>query len=79
MSAGRSGLGLRALAISLMASQSVSANEAGRIPAEEGYLLMNRLKYAYKGVISHKPSGAAAAKRASVKRRNVLKRQSGRR
>lgn len=82
MSAGRSGLGLRTLAVALLAGMAGNgANSAKELAAQQmaGERMMASLRWHHRGIVSHKPSGAAAAKRASVKRRNVLKRQSARR
>ena len=76
------GVGMRTLAVALLTGLASGFGEqagAGSPMARmQGDLILSQLRYHHKGIRSSRPSGAAAAKRASVKRRNVLKRKSKR-
>jgi hypothetical protein len=73
-------IGLLTMAIGLLTG---GIAQAGGVQADkaiaQGNAMMAAVKYHHRGIMHSRPSGAAAAKRASAKRRNVLKRQSNRR
>lgn len=73
-------MGLLTMAIALLTGKaSIGGSESGMTSVEVGQAMMASVRYHHRGIAHSRPSGAAAAKRASVKRRNVLKRQSNRR
>ena len=60
-----------ALAMGLLAQTGTAKERAAQAALADS--INASLRWHHRGILSHKPSGAAAAKRASRKRRNVLK------
>ena len=70
-------MGMLSMALALLSGSMTATGNATK-DAALGHAMQAQVMYHHRSLRSGRPSGAAAAKRASAKRRNVLKRKSRR-